>query len=524
MTDAAEGDGSADDHAEAVELVRRSLRPETREAFERRVGEQAETVLAALRSGELDNASFAVGLELEVYAVDGEGRLARLPEATFEGPVNRELGLHNAEVNTTPSVLGPAGVTEQAEELRNHLAAARRGIEDAADDRELVLDAMWTVPPEEGTMAYLSAVEEHGDEHDGVVLAENMYAAPRYRALDNDILRDANGTVELDLPGASATFPTILVESLTSSIQPHLQVPDAASFARYHDLGLRTLAPVLALTTNSPLLPVDLYDDPGPELLAETHHELRIPVFEQSINVDDPGKVRFPEDLGDDGTAAVVERLVEERATAPFLAEWTDGEADEAYSDTFPELDHKRGTHWRWLRGVVGGQPVAGDNDDRSIRIEYRPVPTQPSVADIVGVQCLVAGLLRGLVETDHPLATLEWERTRAGFYDVVANGLAAEIPWVTADGETTTDTERIYPELFDLARRGLSVGGFGADDIDRRLAPLEARWEHRTAPSDWKLARVREGIEDGLAFDAAVASAQREYRRHRGTPFAEWL
>ena len=318
---------------DVVDLVRRSLSDETRAEFSARVDEQAAALREAIAAGRFDNEDFAVGLEVEVYAIneepepiedegedddaneertdeaevdadlsagassvldpslepdeadaDGspeitgeadavteqgaddedaadepdepymdpdewEGKLASLPESVFDGPAAKELGVHNAEINTDPDVFGATGLEVQTTSVEMQFKKAR----DAALDehRDLVLDAMWTIPPEEGTVSYFSEVEER----DGVVIAENMRQYPRYVALDNEALGHAGGEISFSVPGAEHEFPTILFESLTTSIQPHLQIPSAAEFPDYYNAAIRTLGPILALTANSPFLP-----------------------------------------------------------------------------------------------------------------------------------------------------------------------------------------------------------------------------------------------------------------------------
>ncbi|AKH97273.1 glutamate--cysteine ligase family protein [Halanaeroarchaeum sulfurireducens] len=506
-----------------VDLVARSVAEETRAEFEERVRANAAFLREELEDGRLDNADPTIGLELECYAVTEDGRLVGIPEGTFETtPVNRELGRHNIEVNTTPQVLGEEGVTEQAAEIADHLATARNRLED--EGLQIALDAMWTVPPAQGSWQYLEAVEEK----EGLVFAENMYPSARYYALDNDILRDVGGEIDLDVPGVRRSFPTILLESLATSMQPHLQVSSVDTFPAYYNASLRTLAPVLALATNSPFLPGDLYGDADPDrLLAETFHELRVPVFEQSINAGrDPGKVRFPRDIH--GAEDVIDRVVADHTVAPFFQEWVetgDDEYGDDYADEFWEFDHKHGTYWRWVRGVIGGEFVDPNNDERSLRIEYRPLPTQPSVRDVVGFQLLVVGLLRGLVAADHPVSNLGWERARADFYAVVEDGLDAEIHWVTEAGEHTTDLDVIYGELFAFARRGLREADVSGTTIDRYLDPIERRWTDRTTPSRWKIERVRDEISAGKPLTEAITSMQRAYVEHasNGEPFSEW-
>lgn len=498
-----------------LELIRRTLTESTRETFERRVDEQAATLVEMIRSGALDNAGFSLGLELELYVTDHEGRLAAVPEPVFE-VCAPELGRHNVELNTAPTRFDEQGIDAQAAALEERLERARTLA--GRHDRSLVLDAMWTTPPHEGSSAYLSAVEQHGD----VSVAENMHPSARYCALDNDVLRRGDG-VTLDLPGVRRTFPTVLFESLSTSLQPHVLVPTVSEFPRYHNAAIRTMGPLLALSTNSPFGPADLYETDDPHTLIEsTHHECRIPAFEGSMNVGDDRMVRVPRDI--ERTTDVVERIVADRTMAPFLQEWA-AEGSTADDDRFFEFEHKRGVHWRWVRAVIGGTPVEGVCDGRSIRLEYRPLPTQPTIRDTVSLCCLTAGLLRGLVVTDHPLVSLEWTAAERCFYDVVEDGLDADLAWVTADGRWTDDAGEIYRELFSLARRGLHEQGVPETRADTLLEPMASRWETRRTPSAWKKGRARAHVEDGSSLSEALGAMQREYARHSetGSVFVEW-
>jgi hypothetical protein len=501
-----------------VAAVERSNDPDVRAEFDRRVREQADRIRDDIRSGRLDTDEFAVGMELEAYAVDAADRLAPIPERVFErGGCAKELGIHNLEVNSAATPFDAAGVAEQADRIDASVDAAV----DALDDAGLapVLDAMWTVPPAEGTDAYLGAVEER----DGVTVAANMRHHPRYVALDNEILERSGGEITLDVPGAHLAYPTILAESLATSIQPHLQIPTAERFPDYFNAALRTTGPILALSSNSPFLPADCYDD-DPDVISATPHELRIHVFEKSINAGAPrdeGKVRFPSDLA--AATDVVDRVVADETYAPVLV---DDPADDAspYRATLPEYDHKRGVHWRWVRGVIGGQPVGTEEAGASLRIEYRPLPTQPTVRDTVSLQALVVGLLRGLVAADHPITDLPWAAARDCFYDAVDRGPDADLAWVTVDGDRTDDADTVYDEVFEFARRGLRDAGLADDAIDGYLAPIERRRDG-TAPSAWKKARVREAVADGATLPDAIEAMQRDYIARAGdeTVFADW-
>jgi hypothetical protein len=506
--------------------VRRALSADTRAEFDRRVAEQAADLRAAISDGDFDSAGFAVGLECECYGVDGEGQLTTLPDALFAAAGRtREIGCHNVELNSPPQPFDDDGVAAHAAALRTAVADLRAD-GDATDDAcRVATDAMWTVPPAAGSHAYLGAV----DRTDGVTIATNMRSKPRYCAIDNALLEHAGGTIPLDVAGASHEFPTILVESLTTSIQPHLQIPSTAQFPRYFNAAIRTLGPVLALATNSPFLPGDLYnavDDPH-RLVERTPHELRVPVFESTVNSAGYEKAGCPQDI--EAPTDIVDRVVDDWTCGPFLREWEDADGDPHW-----EFRHKYGTYWRWVRSIIGGDASAGDAPtdaavdaaaDGALRIEYRPLPTQPTVADILGLHWLVVGLLRGIVAADHPLTELAWPDARESFYNAVDDGLDAELHWVTADGEATTDHDVIYDEVFDLAERGLREQGLDAGDAVDRLAPIRARWEQETTPSQWKKDHVREELNGGESLADAIESMQRDYYElsRKRESFAEW-
>ncbi|WP_049892063.1 hypothetical protein [Haloquadratum walsbyi] len=525
---------------DTIDAVERALTSEQKETFDARVAREAARIKHDIRNGQFDSDHVAVGLELEAYIVDSKTQLAPAPETVFElNGCSPELGVHNVEFHTTPDAIGAesdnggSGFRRQASELHHIRDSIRSHIDDV--DRTLVYDSLWTIPPETGTDAYLRA----GTTEHGIFFAENVRPIPRYIALNEVIRERSGGTVELGLPGLD-TAPSMLVESLATSIQPHLQIPDPRDAAAYLNAATRTMGPLLSLTANSPFLPADCYAGVSAEVaadrLARTPHELRIPIFERAVDTG-AEKCRVPADADD--IFDVIDRIVTDPtlvASSTLETPIPASDADPCDLSVFPT---KRGTYWRWVRPVFCGQTPrggaettavptdhTGHTNHASVRIEYRPLPTQPTIRDTIGVQALVTGVLHGAVTTNHPLETLTWDDAEESFYAAVADGPTATLAWVDDSGTHQIDQDAIYADLFSLARRGLSALDVSDETIEWALTPIESRRDgpYQT-PSEWKRDRVEQAVSAGTPLPAAITQMQTAYVEYaqEGIPFAEW-
>ena len=195
------------------------------------------------------------------------------------------------------------------------------------------------------------------------------------------------------------------------------------------------------------------------------------------------------------------------------------------FDDAFVHVRHKHGSYWRWVRPVFEGATRAEAN----ARIEFRPLPGQPTVRDAVAFQAVFGGLLESLPRREHPVASLPWEVARENFYAAVREGLEADLRWVTANGDETTDPEVVFGELFDYALEGLRLRDVPAERAREYVDLLAERAERGTTPASWKRAQVRRRLDEGASFEDAVHDTQREYLRrqaetlHEGS-FLKWL
>jgi len=475
----------------------------SRREYERRVDSQIEFLIEEYETGVLHNPEPTIGLELELYCVDEQGRLARIPRDLLEEVgIAHELGLHNAEVNTQYTVLDEDGFREKRQELEERLREAEETF--SREGLRLVSDGMCVIPPEEGSYSYLEATEER----EGVIVAKNAAFLPRYHTISNIVREKSGGKIRLKVPGFDREFDTILPEALTTSIQPHHQVPDPAEFVDYFNYSIRLLGPILALATNSPFLPYDLYDrDAHPEDVA--YHELRIQVFEQMINVDDDYsecKVRVPDDLESIGD--VFEEIRGDETIVPILAE----EGTDRYEDRFFEFNMKRGTFWRWTRPVVGGET----RDEANLRMEFRPLPSQPTLRGTVGLQALFSGALLGLFAEEHPLLRQDWDVAKENFYAAAEDGLEAELRWIDRHGDEITSMEEMYNDLFNLAETGLRQRHVSKEFCGELLDPLKRRAEEGVTPSVWKVRKAAKHFEESGDLHDALRRTQEEYLGHQ--------
>ncbi|WP_323174042.1 hypothetical protein [Natrialba sp. PRR66] len=497
------------------------------DGFRERAEADAEVIKEEVEDGVFDNPQAIVGLEYEFYAIkDDDCALRRVPRRLLELiGFEKELGLHNAEMTTSPQPLNVHGLAAQESEVKARLQTALKVTK--SDRMRLVSDGLWTIPPEgEDATTYLTdSVERTVDSADGnaqsIRAATNMSDSARYHAMANTDRADAAG-MRIDAPHVSLQADTVMPESLITSIQPHYQVPHAPDLPAYFNYAVRTAGPLLALGVNSPFFPADLYDDgtTAADILDDGWMEHRISVFETVLN--DPntgeGKVRFPHDL--ESVDEAIDRVASDDTMVPMPVE-----AGERFDDQFPHFRRKHGTYWRWVRPVFGGPTRSAAN----ARIEFRPIPAQPTVRDSISFLAAFAGLLESLVQLEHPVHELDWQTARENFYAAMRDGLDADLVWITNDGKETTDTLALYDDLLAHAEDGLTTRGLTDEQAAKYLYPLRRRVRQQVTPARWKREQVRAAVAEGADLETAIETMQRRYvDRQRETllegSFADWI
>ncbi|SEV89008.1 hypothetical protein [Natrinema salifodinae] len=497
------------------------------DGFREQAAEDADVIKDAVEEGVFDNPQAIVGLEYEFYAVKSDDcALRRVPRRLLELiGFEKELGLHNAEMTTSPQPLNADGLAAQEAEVKSRLRAALNVTQ--SEGMRLVSDGLWTIPPEgEAASTYLTdSVERTATAPDGteraIRVATNMSGSARYHAMANTDQAQSAGMC-IDAPHVSLEADTVMPESLITSIQPHYQVPHAPDLPDYFNYALRIAGPLLALGVNSPFFPADLYDEDATaeEILRDGWMEHRISIFETVLN--DPttgeGKVRFPRDL--ETVDEAIDRIASDDTIVPMPVE-----PGERFDDQFPHFSRKHGTYWRWIRPVFGGPTRSAAN----ARIEFRPIPAQPTVRDSVAFLAAFAGVMESLTRLEHPVVELDWQLARGNFYAAMVDGLDADLTWITNDGKETTDALALYEDLLAHAEDGLTNRGLSEEDAAKYLYPLRRRVRQGVTPAGWKRNRVRAALEDGADFADALEEMQQAYVRRQSETllegsFADWI
>jgi CBS domain-containing protein len=342
---------------------------------------------------------------------------------------------------------------------------------------------------------------------------DNMTPLDRYAALVKAINRLRGKVYELRVRGIDELLikhDSAMLEACNTSFQVHLQI-DPDEFVRKYNYAQVLTAPVLAISSNSPLLF-------GKRLWRET----RVALFQQSIDTrissehlrDRSPRVTF-------GTQWLKNSILElyKEDIMRFRIMLMTGEEDDAMElldeGKIPKLKAltiHNSTVYRWNRPCYG----IGEDGKPHLRIENRALPAGPTVLDEVANAAFWLGLMNGFGD-EYPDITqlMEFDDAKSNFFATAREGMDTELTWVK--GQKIAISELIKKELLPLARQGLEKNKINKEDIDRYLSIIEERNENRQNGSTWilssfsKLAKEASREEISIALTSALVSNQKK-------------
>lgn len=459
-----------------------------------------------LRRGMFETGVTRLGAEQEMLLVDAEGRLAPISDEVLEdldtATFTTEIGRFNLEANLAPVELGGDCFQDLESKLDELVKAAR---EAAARRGARVL------------LAGILPTARTGD-----LTLDNLTPRSRYQELNRTVMRLRGGSYGLQINGTDElqlVHDNVMPEACCTSFQLHLQVvPD--EFTAFYNAAQLAIGPVLAAAANSPLM-----------LGRRLWHETRIALFQHSVDERTaprmarahPPRVTFGERWVVNGVLDLLREqalryrpIFTQRVAEPSTAQLRRG--------ILPALSALRlhnGTVWRWNRACYGVTP---GSDRAHLRIEFRALPSGPTVADEVANAAFLIGLVYGLVEERGDVGgLLPFDAARDNFFGAARHGLSTPLDWL--DGRTGVAAARlILDTLLPLAEFGLACAGVDRESANRYLGLIEQRVTGGMSPSQWTLeaARMVAGQGSSLARDRRLVEVLLS-RQAIGGPMHFW-
>jgi len=438
------------------EISSTHFNPSDFEQFESRLESETRLLKNWFAQNKFSRTEGVGGFELEAWLVNPRcqplGINTEFLDAVDNPLVVPELSTFNVEFNTPPAGLKGSALSDMYTALNAIWSASQNTAQDLGASL-MMTGILPTIERENLSLEHISALN-------------------RFYALNEQILHARNDMpIKLDIQGKDhleLEHNDVVLEAAATSFQIHLQVSTDEAVAIYN-ASIAASAPMVAIAANSPFLF-------GKSLWAET----RIPLFEQSIAVNQPHyreRVTFGTRYLDASFCEMFEANRDQFATLlPLLID----EPPEA-------LHHLRlhnGTIWRWNRGLIGFDQTGTPH----LRIEHRPVPAGPTVADCIANAAFYYGLAYGLAaEFPGMESFIPFSSAKDNFYRCAQLGLDAHVHW---HGKTSVPVrDLILEQLLPVARKHLLQRGLLPADVEHFLQIIEARAKSGQNGATWQRA-----------------------------------
>ncbi len=428
------------------------------EQFRTSLARETEWLRQAISSKALSEKTPIAGFEIEAWLIDKEMNASPSNSCFLEklsDPLaTPELAKFNIELNNAPRLLKGDVLQKLNVELEN----SWKNVTQIAHSLDLSAIMIGILPTLEKSSLCL----------------KNMSELNRFRALNEQILKQRNAPIHLDISGKEHLkfdHHDVMLESAATSFQVHMQVPLSRAH-HFYNAAIIASAPCVAISANSPFLfKHNLWD------------ETRIPLFEQSIETGGfGGAARGPIRRVSFGTdyarKSIMECFEENLQHFPPLLPIH-------YQADSSELAHLRlhnGTIWRWNRPLVGFD----EDGTPHIRIEHRVMAAGPTITDSVANAAFFYGLTTAIEQQlANESPQLTFAQSKDNFYQASRNGLEAHISWT--NGERQPIQTLLLDCLLPLAKNGLALLNINHSDAESYLNIIRKRVESKQNGCQWQ-------------------------------------
>lgn len=442
-----------------------------------------------------------IGAEQEICIVNKNWRPAnnalQILQDIKEPSFTTELAVYNLEINACPQHLASGCLLNMEQELLQKFYQASESAHKF--DKHLILAGILpTISKNELTLQYLTPLD-------------------RYSQLSKKLKQMRGDKFDLYLKGVDEIHirhDSIMFEACNTSFQTHLQV-DPKQFVPVYNWCLAISAPVLAASTNSPLLF-------GKELWSE----IRIALFQQSIDtrhsIEEVREKKPRVSFGSDWIYKSITEIYKEDISSYEVLLTIDGIEDSAQLlkenkiPTLRALNLHNGTVYRWNRpcyGIINNKP--------HMRIECRYIPAGPTIKDEMANLALWTGLMQALPDYAKQIwQHFDFKDVKSNFFKVARSGIETVLLW---KGKEISAKELLKKELIPLAHSGLKKCGLTDDEIYSYLSIVEKRLHTHTG-SQWQIKNFRLLKNNMNEGDALISLTQAMHQKQKDNiPVCEW-
>ena len=443
-----------------------------------------------------------IGAEQEMFLVDETLRPAPVAVEVLQHArdprLTTEIARFNLEANLTPLRLHGNCFSELESELNEVLARAKESANQFGAD-VLLSGILPTLRKSDLTL-------------------ENLTPAPRYKQLNDSVVRLRNGPFSIHIKGLDEIdirHDNIMMESCNTSFQIHFQV-SPKEFAPLYNLSQAITAPVLAAAVNSPLL-----------FGHRLWHETRLALFQHSTDARSatqqarchPTRVSFGNRWIDKSVLELFQEQIA-RFRLIMINEIGENPLSLLARGEIPQLSALRmhnGTIWPWNRACYGIT-----NGIAHLRIENRALPAGPTVLDEIANTVFFAGLMLSLpFEYGDISKAMSFDDAKTNFFAAARHGLNAQFNWT--NGKTVTASTLILDHLLPLANQGLKNAGVNSDDADRYLSVIEERVRSGQTGSQWIMKSSNAVKDRPTEVRSRLIAQEMLVRQKEGTPVHRW-
>lgn len=408
------------------------------------------------QGGAIFSDEYRVGYELEVCILDSNNRPNPINKkilSTINSPLfTHELANYDLEINGNVFKVD----ADVLENLENDLSSLWSKAKKAVLKHNAKLGLFGVLPSLE--FRHFDKDKYQSDMHRYTLFSQRIR---ELRAESVKILFHGKDEVALEKDD-------VMLEALGTSLQVHLQIPFDKAVAYYHASLIASIV-LVGFGANSPLV-----------LGKRAWHESRIPIFEQSVDTRDKKR-------RDDGDEKRV------HFAHDYIDSWLDlFDQNDLFKIIFADvrdtpqnrLHHfnlHNGTIWRWIR------PILGEDKDgkHTLRLEFRALPSGPTLIDTHTNIWFFIGLVHGLVTSGMDLTKVPFEMLKNDFYTVAKHGL--EAPFHEPEGaKKTALRDWILQEGLALCKHGLDA--FGIKNTQKYLDVIKQRTLSGQTGAVWQL------------------------------------